>query len=210
MDTGPMSNRRSSDEPPDRVRQSSSVMLLYFRIFARDVWSFLVDTRFFGLLVPIAAGLIAVWSAAYSMVVWLLLIVGGAIWFSKALRGGNRYWARDFRAQGDRRVYLSINYKGNVADRLTAGGRQLACTIEDRRGVRYPASYVYGGGSILYLVYPDIFPKGQVVGLGIYTVSWSERDHTLAGPGKWRLLHVSQFEGSQLDQLQSGQQIAER
>ena len=114
MDTGPMSNRRSSDEPPDRVRQSSSVMLLYFRIFARDVWSFLVDTRFFGLLVPIAAGLIAVWSAAYSMVVWLLLIVGGAIWFSKALRGGNRYWARDFRAQGDRRVYLSINYKGNV------------------------------------------------------------------------------------------------
>lgn len=166
--------------------------ILEARIFLRDLWSFLVDTKFWGLSTPVTSAILGIGSPPLAIIPWAVLLAVGVI---RTAQAGNRLWKSRLDRQLNGQIGMSITYRRNPAERL--GYREIACTVEDPRGVRYQAQHVYGGGQMAHVIYPQIFGQRGApgVGPGIYTVSWSEREVLPDGPGNWHLMHVSQFEG---------------
>lgn len=137
----------------------------------------------------------------WPLAAWGIAIAALALFFvAGGLCGVNSVWRRDFRPTPDG-MHLTLHYRPGVADRL---GRnfELRCIVQDPRGVRYHSTYAYGGGNQWYLSYPRNFACPGVspaapVRSGVYTVVWHERTVTHTGPGKWQILDVGRFVGTE-------------
>jgi hypothetical protein len=196
-------------------------MMNQARIGLRDGWTHLRAKFTVGpVLVVLAAfftlsvtGTTTWWSAGAGAIAIVAVV---AFYIGRGLRGVNGVWRREFLPQPGGRVQLTLHYRGQIADRLTAQARrQCRCIVHDPGGVQYYSTHVYGGGSEWYLIYPDnlvypgsarqqkvatrlgldVRPPPKVTG-GVYRVSWHERTTTHSGRGSWRLMDVGEFYGT--------------
>jgi hypothetical protein len=110
--------------------------ILQARIGLRDAWVLLRAKFSVGPLVAILATLVTLafsgsttWWAPASWAIAIVAIV--AFFICRALFGYNGLWRREVLAQPNGGVSLALHYKGKVADRHTARGREASCTVED-------------------------------------------------------------------------------